>query len=52
MFSWSLDVFRHSVGKPDNTCTTQLVSYIVFESSYFIVSSKQNSKEELDDLPV
>ena len=26
----SLNVFRHSVEKPHNTCTTQLVSSIVF----------------------
>ena len=35
-----LDVFRHSVEKPHKTCTTQLVSSTVFESSYFIGSSE------------
>ena len=29
----SLDVFRHTEETPHNTCTTQLVSSIVFESS-------------------
>ena len=41
----SLDVVRHSVEKPHNTRTTQLVSFIVFESSYCIGSSKQKSKK-------
>ena len=31
-----LDVFRNSVEKADSTCTTQLLSSIVFESAYFI----------------
>ena len=39
----SLDVFRHSVEKPHNTCIRQLVSTIIFESSYFIGSSEENS---------
>ena len=37
----SLDAFRHLVEKPQNTCTAQPVSSIVFEMSYFIRSSKQ-----------
>ena len=41
----SLDVFRHLVEKPHNTCTTQLVSSVVFESSYFIGNSEQNSEK-------
>ena len=44
----SLDIFRHSVEKPHNTCTTQLISSIVFESSYFIGSSEQNSEKEFN----
>ena len=43
----SLDVFRYSVEKLQNVCTTQLVSSIVFESSYFIRSSEQNSKRDI-----
>ena len=35
----SPDIFMHSVEKPYNTCTAQLVSCIVFESSYCIGSS-------------
>ena len=46
----SLGVFRHSVEKPHNS--TQLVSSIVFESSYFIGSSEQNSETELNDILV
>ena len=42
----SLDVFRNSVEKPYNTCTTELVTSIVFES-YFIGSPKQNSEKNL-----
>ena len=42
-----LDVFRNSVKKPPNTFTTQLVSSIVFESSYFIGSSEQNSEKKI-----
>ena len=37
-----LDVFRHSVIKSHNTCTTQLVSCVVFEClfpSYCLASS-------------
>ena len=48
----TFDVFRHSAEKPHNTCTTQLISSIVFESSYFIESSKQNSEKEFNDLLV
>ena len=48
----SLDVFRYSVEKPHNTCTTQLVSSVVFESSYFIGSSEQNTEKEFNDLLV
>ena len=48
----SLDVFRHSVERPHKTCTTQLVSSVVFEHSYFIGSSKQNSEKEFNDLLV
>ena len=48
----SLDVLRHSVEKPHNTCTTQLVNSVIFESSYFIGSSKQKSYEEFNDLLV
>ena len=48
----SLDVFRHSVEKPHNTCTTQLFSSIVFESSYFRGSSQQKSEKEFNDLLV
>ena len=48
----SLDVFSHSAEKPHNTCTTQLVSSIVFESSYFIGSSEQDSKKVFNDLLV
>ena len=48
----SLNVFRHSAEKPHNTCTTQVVSSIVFESSYCIGSSQQNSKNEFYDLLV
>ena len=44
----SLDVFRYSVEKLHNSCTTQLVSSIVFESSYFIRSSEQNSKKDIE----
>ena len=43
----SLAVVRHSVQKPRNTCTTQLVNSIVFESSYCIGSSEQNNKKIL-----
>ena len=44
----SLDVFRHSAEKPHKTCTTQLVSFIVFLwSSYFTGSSVQNSENLL-----
>ena len=39
----SLDAFRQSVEKPHNTSTKQLVSSIVFESSYCIGSSEHNS---------
>ena len=45
----SLDVVRHSVEKPHKTCNTQVVSSIVFESSYCIGSSQQNSKKEFYD---
>ena len=48
----SLDVFRHLVEKPHNTCTTQLVTLIVFESFNFIGSSEQNSEKGLNDLIV
>ena len=48
----SLEVFRYSIEKPHNTCTTQLVSSIVFESSYFIGISEQNSEKEFNDLLV
>ena len=41
----SLHFFRHSVVKPHNPCTTQLVSSIVFESSSYIGNSEQNSKK-------
>ena len=41
-----LDVVRNSVEKAHSTCTTQLFSSIVFESSYFIGSSEQNSKKQ------
>ena len=47
-----LDVFRNSVKKPHNTFTTQLVSSIVFESSYFIGSSEQNSEKKFNDVLV
>ena len=36
----SLDAFTLLVIKPHSTCTTQLVSSTVFESSYFIGNSK------------
>ena len=42
----SLDVLRHSVEKPHNTCTTQLVNSVIFGSS------KQNSYKEFNDLLV
>ena len=48
----SLDVFRYSVENPHNTYTTQLVSSIVFGSSYFIGSSEQNSEKEFNGLLV
>ena len=48
----SLDVFKHLVEKPHNTCTTQLVSSVVFESSYFIGFSEQNSEKEFNELLV
>ena len=48
----SLDIVRHSVEKPHNTCTTQLVSTIVFENSYFIGNSEQNRKKEFYNLLV
>ena len=48
----SLDVFGHSVEKLHDACTTQLVSSIVFESSYFIGISEQNSEKEFNDLLV
>ena len=48
----SFDVFRHSVEKLHNRCTTQLVSSIAFESPYIIGSSKQNSEKEFNDLLV
>ena len=48
----SLDVFRHSVETPDNTCITKLVSSILFESSYFIGNSEQNSEKKFSDLLV
>ena len=37
----SSHVFRHSVEKPHNTYTTQLVSYIVFQSSYVIEATSK-----------
>ena len=43
----SLAVIRHSVQKPRNTRTTQLINSTVFESSYCIGSSKQNNKKVL-----
>ena len=42
-----LDIVRDSEEKPHNTCTTQLVISIVFEISYCIGSSKQNSKTKM-----
>ena len=48
----SLDVFRQSVDKPHNTCTTQLVSSIVIESSYSRRNSEQNSEKKNYDLLV
>ena len=41
----SFDGARHSVEKPHNTCTTQLVSFIVSYRSYCIGSSEQNSEK-------
>ena len=46
----SLDAYRHSAEKPHNTCTTKLVSSIVFKRSYFIVISEQNREKEFNDL--
>ena len=43
----SLDVFKYSVEKPQNTYTTQLPSSKVLESSYFIGSSEQIVKKNL-----
>ena len=43
----SLDVFRYSVEKPQNTCTRQLLSPMVFESSYFIGNSSKIVKKNL-----
>ena len=48
----SHDVFRNSVEKPHNTYTTQLVSSIAFQSSYFVGSSEQNNGKEFNDLLV
>ena len=42
-----LDVFRHSVERPHNTCPIQLVSSIVFESSYFIGSFEQKVENKI-----
>ena len=41
---------RHSVEKPHNTRTIQLASTVVFESSYFIGSSEQNSEKQFNYL--
>ena len=43
----SLGVFRHLVEKLHNTCTSQLVSSVVFERSYFI-GSRDVSRDYLD----
>ena len=48
----SLDAYRHSAEKPHNTCTTKLVSSIVFKRSYFTVISEQNREKEFNDLLV